>query len=286
MRKIKIGLFICGYLISGLSFAQTTNQQDSIFNTPAKDSAQQYNTLEITADYNYMQTYLWRAINFGSDNVMQPYVTLAYKNFFFQLASNTNVIPRNLPDELYSKKVFYDEQDFEIGYGNSFKKLDFEIKFDSYRYFFQPTSPSTSEFNVKLMHPLYKNLTAFSENVIDIEAYKGSYYNNSGLMYSKEIKAWELSALLCAGLGNKKFNETYYYGTSSGLFFGGSKIEAKYTYKSFYIRGMAEKYFYAKNDIKGATEKKAVSNFQIGIGRIMEFKFAKKSKKKIKKSAA
>jgi hypothetical protein len=280
MKKFKIGLFACWCLLSSYSFAQTTAQQDSTFNTQAKDSTVQYNTLEITADYNYMQTYLWRAINFGSDNVMQPFITFTYKNFFFQLASNTNVIPRNLPEELYNKKVFYDEQDFEIGYRNSFKKIDYEIKFNSYRYFFQPTSPSTSEFNVKLSHALYNNLTVFSENVLDIEAYKGSYYNNSGVMYSKDIKAWQLSALLCAGLGNKMFNETYYYGNSAGLFFGGPKIEAKYTYKSFYIRAMAEKYFYTKTDIREATEKKAVSNFQIGLGRVMEFKFAKKSKKK------
>jgi hypothetical protein len=280
MKRIKIVLCICWCVLSNCGFAQTTTQQDSIFNIPLLDSTEQYNTLEITADYNYMQSYVWRAINFGSDNVMQPFVTFTYKNFFFQLASNTNVIPQNLPDELYSKKVFYDEQDFELGYRNRFKKLDYEIKFNSYRYFFQPTSPSTSEFNIKFSHALYKNLTIFSENVLDIEAYKGSYYNNSGVMYSKEIKALQLSALICAGLGNKKFNETYFYGNSAGLFFGGPKIEAKYTYKSFYIRAMAEKYFYAKNDIKEATEKKAVSNFQIGLGRIMKFKFAKKSKKK------
>jgi hypothetical protein len=274
MLKTKL-FFLFFYCILNFTIAQaqTENTKPPQTDTTA---ANKYNTLTLTVEHNYMQTYLWRAITFGSDDVMQPYVQASYKNFFVQLACNLNVIPKNLPTALYSKQVFYDEQDFQIGYGNNIKKLDYEVKIDSYRYFYQPTSPSTTEFNVKLEHPIVKNLSAVVENVIDIEAYKGSFYNNTALVYNKEIKNFAFSISGCAGLGNKKFNETYFFGESGGLFFLGGKADVTYNFKNNYIRFMIERYSYSKDDIKTATEKNGSGNFQVAFGKNFEFKIKKR----------
>jgi hypothetical protein len=231
--------------------------------------------IEITAEINYLKSYLWRSISFGSNDVAQPFISLTYKNVFVNLASNINYIPKNLPKDQYSKKVAYDEQDFEVGFTGNIKKLDFEVKADAYIYFFQPVSPSTAELNLKLSHPIYKTISAFSENVIDIAAYSGSYFNNTGLNwdYTKSNTNFVLQTGL--GFGNKTFNEAYFGGETNGLFYWGSKAEITQNLKSYYIKVMGEYNYYAKKEIRTITEKSNTTNFSFSVGKNFTLKLKK-----------
>ncbi len=231
--------------------------------------------LEVTVEINYLKSYLWRSISFGSNDVAQPFISLSYKNVFVNLASNINYIPKNLPKEQYSKKVAYDEQDFEVGFTGNIKKLDFEVKADAYIYFFQPVSPSTAELNLKLSHPIYKNISAFSENVIDIAAYSGSYFNNSGLNWNYTKANTDFGLQTSLGFGNKKFNEAYFGGETNGLFYWGSKAEITQNLKSYYVKIMGEYNLYAKNETRTITEKNNTTNFSFSLGRNFRFKVKK-----------
>jgi hypothetical protein len=263
-------LVVIFLLLNSNASAQTieVKKTDSTLVVPAA-------LVEVTVEINYLKSYLWRSISFGSNDVAQPFISLSYKNVFVNLASNINYIPKNLPKEQYSKKVAYDEQDFEVGFTGNIKKLDFEVKADAYIYFFQPVSPSTAELNLKLSHPIYKTISAFSENVIDIAAYSGSYFNNTGLNwdYTKANTNFVLQTGL--GFGNKTFNGAYFGGETNGLFYWGSKAEITHNLKSYYIKVMGEYNYYAKKEIRTITEKSNTTNFAFSVGRNFRFKLRK-----------
>jgi hypothetical protein len=256
----------------------TVNAQTTIPNNTDSLTETAENIIEIKAEVNYLKHYLWRSILFGSDDVSQPFISITYKNIFVNFASNINYIPKNLPTEQYKKKVAYDEQDLEFGYAGNIKKLDFEIKADAYLYFYQPLSPSTAELNLKLIHPIYKNISAFSENVIDIAAYNGAYYNNTGLMWDYTKAKTNIVLQTSVGLANSTFYEAY-FGTETnavkGILFGGAKAELTQNFKSFYLKIMGEYELYTKKEIKDITERNNVTNVAISIGKDLSIKLKK-----------
>jgi hypothetical protein len=243
----------------------TQAQNDSI----AKPPIARKEKIEITAEVNYMKRYLWRAILFGNNDVSQPSVAIGYKHFFVNLGSNINYIPKNLPDEFYSKKVMYDEQDIEIGYGNSIKKLDYEVKTMAYYYFNQIGSPNTKEASLKLSYPVIKNITAFTETVVDIQAYKGSVYNNTGAVWEYSHKKNDFLLQANTGFGSNKFTAAY-FGTeedSGGLLYLGSKAAVTHNFKNFYCCISGEYNVYTNKQVKIATEINNTSNFTITLGK-------------------
>jgi hypothetical protein len=225
--------------------------------------------VEITAEVNYLKHYLWRAILFGSDDVSQPSVAIGYKHFFVNLGCNINYIPKNLPEEFYSKKVMYDEQDVEIGYGNSIKKLDYEIKTMAYYYFNQIGSPNTKEASLKLSYPVIKNITAFTETVVDIQSYKGSVYNNTGTTWEYSHKKNDFLLQANAGFGSNKFTAAY-FGTeedAAGLLYWGGKAAITHNFKNFYCTLAGEYNVYANKSVKVATDINNTSNFILTLGK-------------------
>jgi hypothetical protein len=243
---------------------------------------QKKDTLSITFETNYMKSYIWRGISFGSDDVSQPNINFTYKNFFVNLTSNFNLLPKNLPSEFYSKQVYFDEQDVEIGFNGTAGKLDYQIKADRYTYFYQPTSPSTSEINFKFEYPIYKNFTLFSENVFDLEAYNGAYYNNAGISWDKTKGTFDISAQAFASFGNKAFNEAYFAVDASGILLYGSKIDVTKNFKNFYVRGGGEINLFAKKVIKESTELERTYNFIITLGKTLDIPIFKKKKNREK----
>ncbi len=270
IKVFNLSIFMLGCITAN---AQTISEND-------KDSlpVASENVVEIKAEVNYLKHYLWRSILFGSDDVSQPFISIAYKNIFVNFGSNINYIPKNLPTEQYKKKVAYDEQDLEVGFAGNIKKLDFEIKADAYLYFYQLLSPSTAELNLKLSHPLYKNISVFSENVIDVAAYNGSYYNNTGLMWDYTKAKTNIVLQTSVGLANSTFYEAY-FGTEpnsvKGILFGGAKAELTQNFKSFYLKVMGEYESYTKTAIRDITEKNYVTNFSISIGKDFSIKLKK-----------
>jgi hypothetical protein len=236
------------------------------------------NTFDIKMETNYMKRYLWRAILFGNDNVNQPVLGFTYKKWSLNLAANINYVPKNVPKESYTKPVAFDEQDIEILYTDKIGNLDYEIKADMYIYFYQINSPSTTELNIKVAYPVCQNIKAFSENVIDLNAYNGAYYNNTGLAWGYTKNKTDLALQASVGMGNVAFNQSYFGGETSGIFYWGSKVEVTQHFKNFYTRLMGEYNLYNKEDIKQATEISNTSNFAITIGKDFSFALGKINK--------
>jgi hypothetical protein len=253
-----------------------------IIETKIVDTTIVQNTLNVHIETNYMRRYLWRSLLFGNDDVCQPVVGVTYKKWSLILGANINYVPKNVPKESYTKPVAFDEQDIEILYADKIGKLDYEIKADMYIYFHQINSPSTAEFNVKMAYPIYKNITAFSENVIDLNAYNGAYYNNTGLAWDYTKAKTDFSLQASVGMGNVAFNQSYFGGETSGIFYWGSKAEVTQHFKNFYARLMGEYNLYNKEEIKLATEIDHTSNFAITIGKDFSFELSKRSKMKNK----
>ncbi len=227
-------------------------------------------SVTITAEANYLKHYLWRGALFGNDDVSQPFVNINYKKFTLGFCANINLRPSKLSDEFYSKKVMYDEQDFELGYAASAGKLEFEVKAMAYIYFHQIGSPSTGEGYLKLSYPICKDISAFAETAVDAAAYKGSVYYNAGLNWEKSVGNFDFSFMVNAALGSKKFTEVYYYAEGSGLLFTGSKLNVTHNFKKFYLTLSGEHNFYLNNAIKESAGRNTTSNFSISLGR--EFK--------------
>jgi hypothetical protein len=222
-------LFICFFLFSLQAIAQTA--QVKIIDTTIMKS-----TIDVNIETNYMRRYLWRSLLFGNDDVCQPVVGFTYKKWTINLGANINYIPKNVPKESYTKPASFDEQDIEILYTDKIGKLDYEIKADMYIYFFQINSPSTAEFNVKVAYPIYKNISAFSENVFDLNAYTGAYYNNTGLAWNYTKNKTDMTLQASVGMGNEIFNQFYFGGETSGIFYWGGKAELTQHFKNFYVR--------------------------------------------------
>ncbi len=256
----KVSIFLI--LFSSLSI-QLVAQETNISTTNSK---KKLDTLEINAEVNYLRHYLWRAIEFGSNDVSQPVLSATYHNFLLALSANLNYFPKNLPKELYKKQVVFDEQDVEIGYSNNYKKLDYAIKADAYFYFNQIGSPSTVEANISFEYPLCKNIVAFTENVFDVRAYAGSYYNNTGLQWEYEKDKNIFSIKANAGSGNAKFNEAYFGGQASGIFYWGTSAAIVHNFNKFYARLNAEYNLYTK-DVVASTALSNTSNFAISFGK-------------------
>jgi hypothetical protein len=259
-------LLLMAFTISNSLFAQADTTIKKI------DSIKANNAITITAEVNYLRHYLWRSILFGSNDVSQPTINIEYKGFYINLACNLNLIPKNLSEEFYEKKVFFDEQDVEIGYANTFKKLDYKVRILAYYYFNQIGSPSTKEISVSLSHPIYKNLTGFTEFVKDIRAYKGGLYNNTGLAYEFTKGKTDFAIKSSMGYGNATFTNAYFGIEKAGLFYWGNQVEVTHNFKTFYCRLSAETNFYTRKDIKEAAEQNTTSNFGITFGKEFNLK--------------
>jgi hypothetical protein len=276
--KIKFAkALVCLFFNCCILFVLQTTAQTSA--PKILDTVVEKNTIEVNIEANYMRRYLWRSLLFGNDDVCQPVVGFTYKKWSLILGANINYVPKNVPKESYTKSTAFDEQDIEILYSDKIGKLDYEIKADMYIYFFQINSPSTAEFNVKVGYPIYKNITAFSENVIDLNAYNGAYYNNTGLAWDFTKAKTDFSLQASVGMGNVAFNQSYFGGETSGIFYWGSKAEVTQHFKNFYTRIMGEYNLYNKEEIKLATEIDHTSNFAITIGKDFSFTLHKKQRK-------
>ncbi len=243
--------------------AQTTVVADSAL--PAKTKSK----LEITAEINYMRHYLWRAVLFGNNDVSQPSIAIGYKHFFINLSSNINFITKKLPDAYYRRKVMYDEQDIEIGYGNSIKKLGYEIKTMAYFYFYQIGTPNTNEGSLKLSYPILKNITAHTETVVDLNAYKGSVYNNTGATWGYTRKKNDFLLQASAGFGSNKFTAAYFSTEedAAGLLYLGSKAAVTHNFKNFYCTIAGEYNSYTNKVVKIAAGVNNTSNYSITLGK-------------------
>jgi hypothetical protein len=268
-------VIIAMLLINGTAIQYTQAQQDSTANVPL--NVKKKNHLDITAEINYMRHYLWRGALFGNNDVSQPLLTFEYKHFFVNLSSNINLITKNLPDEFYSKKVMYDEQDIEAGYKNNIKKLEYEIKTMAYFYFNQVNTPNTFEGGLKLSYPILKNITAYTATATDLQAYRGALYNNTGAAWEFTHKKNDFLVEAGAGFANKKFSIAYFESETAGLLFWSSKASVTHNFKNIYITLTGEYNLYGNRTLKTVTEKKGTSNFSITLGR--KFSIFGKTKK-------
>jgi hypothetical protein len=257
---------------------------DSILTKPVKTYS---DSITVNVEANYLRHYIWRAIAFGNDDVAQPIIAATYKKFTLNLSANINYVPKNVPKEFYDKEAAFDEQDIEIAYDDSYKKLAYTIKLDAYFYFHQPLSPSTAEAYIGFEHPIFKNFTAFTENVFDIRAYKGAFFNHTGIRWNKEKGKNAFLLQSSVGLGNNKFNQTYFPNvtteavnendiplTKGGISYVAFRADYTRTFKNYYARISAEQNYY-RRPIKEAAGICGTNNFSFTIGKDLTFGWKK-----------
>jgi outer membrane scaffolding protein for murein synthesis (MipA/OmpV family) len=161
----------------------------------------------------------------------------------------------------------YDEQDFELGYSNAVGKLEYQFLLWGYFYFNQIETPNTGEIYYKLQYPVWKNTKIFTENVVDIGAYKGAFYNSTGLFYEKELDKLTIEYKLFTGFGSAKFNNAYFGTDKAALNFAGTSLNLEYTFKNnFYVAAKGEYNQYTDKEIRLSTGLNNTSNISVYFG--------------------
>jgi hypothetical protein len=199
-------------------------------------------SVNIEAEANYLRRYVWRGINFGSDHVSQSFVSFGYKKMAMNLSVNCNLFPKNQSELDYTKPTFYDEQDLQFTFADSIHQLMYEFSSNTYFYFHQINCANTSELNLKLMYPLGKNFIAYTDNAIDVWAYKRSIYSCSGgeaniTLFDKIDAVMQVYG----AVGNRHFNMAYNNFDKFALNFVGTHIELSMpVLKNYYLKVFSE----------------------------------------------
>lgn len=233
----------------------------------AQTVADEKNKITGSFEMNYLRHYIWRGAEFGNNDVAQPELELNYKDFTISICQNLNYVPKNVPQEYYTKNAFFDEQDAEIRYSKTWGKFSSQFSAMAYFYFYQIGSPNTAELYNWTGFNFYKDFSFFTENSVDIASYSGAVYSNNGILFEHSTKknlTIEWSAY--AGFGNSKFNTNYFNTTAGGLNLIGSHIDITKEFGKFFCKITGEKNSYTKPAIKEATSIKGTDNFGVAAG--------------------
>jgi hypothetical protein len=273
MKKIStspsVFLLLVFSLLFNLSLSAQTNTAagDDGISKVDEPPVSGHNKISGYIETNYLRHYLWRGAVFGNNDVSQPELHLDYKNFSIALSPNLNLIPKNLSSEFYKKKVVFDEQDLELGFQNSAGKLEYQVLLYGYFYFNQLDAPNTGEVYTKLQYPVWKNTKLYTENVVDVAAYKGAFFNSTGLLYEKELNKLAIEYKIYTGFANSRFNDAYFETTRCAMNFAGTSLNLEYGFKNFYVAAKGEYNHYTDKNIRAATGLKQTNNISFYIGK-------------------
>ncbi len=262
----KLSIFIFLAIFTTNLFCQVETVKKRTLSTVEKTNEKITGSFEM----NYLKHYLWRGIVFGNDNVAQPLLELSYKNFTFGLSQNFNYVPKSVDRSIYTKDASFDEQDIEINYTKEWENISTDFSVLGYFYFYQLRTPNTGEIKNKTTFSLNNGLSFFTENVVDIAAYKGGLYSNNGISYEYEkINKYAMECTAYASFANKIYN-TNYFGTTNGSFnLIGANVELRKEFAHFFIKLIGEKNIYINEAVKNTTQIKGNSNYGLAFG----FKF-------------
>lgn len=218
------------------------------------------------AEMNYYRHYLWRGAEFGNNNVAQPELMMKYKKVGLLLSANMNYDTQHLP-EYYTKKTVFDEQDVELNYENEKGRLEYKAAAMFYFYFHQSNTPNTGELYWRLKYPIAGDLKVFTETAHDIVYYPGAIFNNTGLVWEKDVSE-NLTAecTLAAGFANKKFNTAYNELEKGQMNIINGKAELEYSFKKFFVGLMAEWNQYSSRRLRESTGLNKTNNYYFSFG--------------------
>jgi hypothetical protein len=240
------------------------------FNAEAQNAAvtEKKPFFEGSAEVNYMKTYLWRGALFGNNDVAQPYLELKHNNFFILLTSYFNYIPKNVPEEFYSKHAAFDEQDVEIGFTKSWGKLNMETKVMAYFYFHQIGSPNTFELYNNLTYNISNKFSVFTENSCDMLSYRGAVYSNNGVTGAFQLtKKLRLETSVFGAFANAGFNKVYYGTDKAAINSAGASVDITHDIgKRYFVRLYGEYNRYLSDVIKESTGINYTDNAVIALG--------------------
>ncbi len=262
---MKIKIFVTVITLS--FFLKVAAQKNTVNTDFAENTSIKAKEVSGSFEMNYLRHYLWRGAEFGNNDVAQPELVLTHNNFSLSFCANLNYIPENVPKEFYTRKVIFDEQDIEMGYKNKWGKFDCEFKAMAYFYFSQINSPATAELYNWTGYPVYKGLSVFTENSIDVISYRGAVYSNNGLYFEHAFaKNINIEWSAYAGFANKKFNAAYFETASGGLNLIGSNLVVSKDIGHLFIKVRGELNHYTNNNIKVSTGLKGTENFGFAAG--------------------
>lgn len=247
--------------------AQTNQAPQETVPSAAVSPNQKNKIISGYMEINYNRHYLWRGALWGNNDISQPEVHFDFRNFSFGLASNLNLVPRNLSMDSYKQKVVFDEYDIELSYQNSVRKLEYQVQLLSYAYFKQINTPNTTELCANFKYPLCRHTKLFTENAADIASYKGAFYNATGLIYEREINNLTLEYKVFTCFASSGFNCAYNGADVNAVNFIGTSLYLEYSLmNNFYIAAKGEYNQYTNKEIQLSTGLKKTDNFGINFG--------------------
>lgn len=191
-------------------------QDDDKKDDDKKDDEKQ-DELTLVLDMSYCSKYVWRGINIVDDPVLQPYISLAYKDFTGKIWFNFDLTDEN------NHKGKVTEIDYSLEYNKDFSFLCGEQKFTLgiiyYEYPNTHDHPTTEIYvGVQRSMLLKPTLTYYQ----DIEEVHGWYLNAAvSHTFEKVIKSkdFNISAEVSASIayGSRK-NNHFYYGVNNYAF--------------------------------------------------------------------
>ena len=159
--------------------------------------------ISIGADLDFASRYVWRGIYYSKGAVLEPTLWISKWGF---TASAWGNIP--LDNETDQGKL--NEVDPTLVYEFNFLGLTIKPGFIYYLYPTRSSDPQTGELTLHLDYKLGP-FSVFSNNFVDIDAFKGGYYGDVGAGFNFDFAAiFELQTSVSTAFASDKFNAAYF----------------------------------------------------------------------------
>jgi len=155
------------------------------------------------AEVDFLSGFLWRGMTLTDKPVTQPAAWISKSGLSFTVWSSTH-----LTHEPGAK--LFNFTDLILTYSRDWKKLTIEPTLEGYVNR-PPTGefdPHTMEVALKLSYPIGP-FTAFTSHAIDLIAYRGAYFGETGITYKRTMKKTDLELTIRSGWASSKFNNGY-----------------------------------------------------------------------------
>ncbi len=166
--------------------------------------------VSIGTDLDFASRYVWRGIYYSKGAVLQPTVWVSKWGF-------TASAWGNMPIENETDQGKLNEVNPTLTYELDLLGLTIRPGFIYYLYPTQSSVPQTGELTLHLDYKLGP-FSVFSNNYVDIDAFKGAYYGDVGAGFDFGFAAiFELQTSVSTAFATDKFNKEYYLSSVTAL---------------------------------------------------------------------
>lgn len=254
---ISVLILILLFSITNVKAENTSAAEEPRDKAVSEEFAGDDEKIHYGCDLDFNSRDVWHGIVSSDGAVFQPSVWASMNNFTFNVWANMEI-------NKGANKGKFNETDLSLSYEGSICNLEVEPGIIFYLY---PEGDSTGEFSLKLSYPLGE-FSAETIHTFDFINYRGSYFGEIGLGYSKKLNP-KLSVDAYAGTGwaSSKFNKTY-IGVSKSTH-NLVNVNLGLTYyptEHFYIRPHVEASSIIDRTLRANLEKPDFINYGLTVG--------------------